>query len=152
LCFFLFCPTVIASTLLTYTTQIDDFLQVLRKLRFSYKVAFIITTALRFIPTMEKKAQQIIEAQRARGTKFQGTNFIKRIKAYIPIMIPMIVESLRMSENLAMAMLNRGFGATPNWTVMWEIRARPVDVMASIAFLLILGLIFYIKSANYGTL
>lgn len=143
---------VISSTILTYTTPIDDFLQILRKLRVSYKIAFIITTAIRFIPTMEKKAQQIIEAQQARGAKFQDSNFVKRIKAYVPVMIPMIVESLRMSENLAMAMLNRGFGATPHWTVLQEIKAKPIDIFVSIIFLIVLSLLILMKSANYGSL
>jgi energy-coupling factor transport system permease protein len=143
---------VISSTILTFTTPIDDFLQILKKMHVSYKIAFIITTAIRFIPTMEKKAQQIIEAQRARGAKFQDSHFINRIKAYVPVMIPMIVESLRMSENLAMAMLNRGFGATPHWTVLQEIKAGPMDIVLSIFFLILLGLLILLKTANYGSL
>jgi len=143
---------VISSTILTVTTPLDDFLQILKKMHVSYKIAFIITTAIRFIPTMEKKAQQIIEAQRARGAKFHESNFVKRIKAYVPVMIPMIVESLRMSENLAMAMLNRGFGATPHWTVLQEIKARPVDIILSIIMLIVLTLLIMLKTANYGSL
>ncbi len=143
---------VIASTILTYTTSLDDFLQVLRKIKVSYKVAFIITTALRFIPTMENKAQQIIEAQRARGARFDNTGLYKRIKAYIPVMIPMIVESLRMSENLAMAMVNRGFGATSQWTVLTEIKARPIDVIVSFIFFIALAFLFFMKAAHYGNL
>lgn len=143
---------VISSTILTYTTSLDDFLQLLRKVRVSYKISFIITTAIRFIPTMENKAQQIIEAQQARGAQFDNTGLFKRIKAYIPIMIPMIVESLRMSENLAMAMLNRGFGATRQWTVLQEIKARPIDVIMSIIFLAALTFLFFIKAAHYGNL
>ncbi len=143
---------VLASTLLTYTTPIDDFLQVLRMMRISYKIAFIITTGIRFIPTMEKKAQQIIEAQRTRGAKFHDQNFIRRIKAYIPVMVPMIVESLRMSENLAMAMLNRGFGVTPNWTVMQEIKVKPVDIMATIFLVMVMAGLFYVKAADFGNL
>jgi energy-coupling factor transport system permease protein len=141
---------VIASTILTFSSPIDDFLQVLRILRFSPKVAFIITTGLRFIPTMQKKAVQIMEAQRARGADFQSGGLYKKIKSYIPVMVPMIVESIRMSENLAMAMMNRGFGATKKWTILNEFHPGWRDgVISAGLFLLLTGAVF-LKIYSYG--
>ena len=116
------------------------------------KISFILTTGMRFIPTMEKKAQQIIDAQRARGAKFHQGGLVKKIKAYIPVMIPMIVESLRMSENLAMAMLNRGFGAKKNWTVIEELNPGMRDLIITMLLLLIITGVFYAKIQGYGKL
>lgn len=143
---------VIASTLLTYTTPIDDFIHILRIMRVSHKITFVLTTGMRFVPTMEKKAHQIIEAQRVRGANFHEGNLIRKIKAYIPVMVPMIVESLRMSENLAMAMLNRGFGASKNWTIINELNMQFKDVVIIIILLIIISAIIYLKILGYGKL
>ncbi|MGD9899343.1 MAG: energy-coupling factor transporter transmembrane protein EcfT [Calditrichaceae bacterium] len=141
---------VIASTLLTYSTPIDDFIHILRLMRVSHKIAFVLTTGMRFIPTMDKKSRQIIEAQRTRGANFHEGGLVRKIKAYIPVMVPMIVESLRMSENLAMAMLNRGFGASKNWTVMDELNPGIKDAVITISLLFIITLLIYLKILGYG--
>jgi energy-coupling factor transport system permease protein len=143
---------VIASTIFTMTTPIDDLLYLLRKLRVSYKFGFVLSTGLRFIPTMEKKANQIIEAQRSRGARFRQGNMIRRIMAYIPVMVPMIVESLRMSENLAMAMVNRGFGATKNWSVVDELQPRPADYWLSVLLSLVMAGVIYLRLLGFGKL
>ncbi len=141
---------VIASTLLTYSTPIDDFIHILRMMRVSHKIAFVVTTGMRFIPTMDKKSQQIIEAQRTRGANFHEGGLVRKIKAYIPVMVPMIVESLRMSENLAMAMLNRGFGASKNWTIMDELHPGIKDAVITIVLLIVITILIYLKILGYG--
>jgi energy-coupling factor transport system permease protein len=73
---------VLASLLLTYTTPIDDFLQVSQRLKVPYVIAFIITTAVRFIPTMEQKAMMVLDAQRSRGADLGSGGLIKRIKVF----------------------------------------------------------------------
>jgi len=143
---------VIASTLFTYTTSIDHFLLILRKIRLSYKIAFILATGIRFIPTMEKKSHQIIDAQKTRGASFNTGGLLQKVRAYIPVMIPMIVESLRMSENLAMAMLNRGFGASKNWTVIEDLYPQKRDIFISVLLLFFGLLILYMKSFDMGSL
>lgn len=141
---------VIASTLLTYSTPIDDFIHILRLMRVSHKIAFVLTTGIRFIPTMDKKSRQIIDAQRTRGANFQEGGLVQKIKAYIPVMVPMIVESLRMSDNLAMAMLNRGFGASKNRTIMNELNPGWRDVIITIVLLVLMTLLIYLKYLGYG--
>ncbi|MDK2931696.1 MAG: energy-coupling factor transport system permease protein [Bacillota bacterium] len=120
---------VVASSVLTLTTPLDDFLQLLRAMRVPYEMSFIITTGIRFVPTMEKKAAMVLDAQRARGAMVETGGMIQRIKAYVPVMVPMIVDSIRMSENLACAMLNRGYGATRNWTTLRKMAMRPRDYL-----------------------
>lgn len=128
---------VVSSSILTLTTPLDDFLQLLRWFHLPYEMSFIITTGIRFIPTMEHKADMVLDAQRARGASVEAGGMIQRIRAYIPVMIPLVVDSIRMSENLACAMLNRGYGATRNWTTLRKLRLRPLDYLAILAFIAI---------------
>ena len=118
---------VLASSLFAQTTPVDDFLRLGRRLKISQKFAFIITMAVRFVPTMEGKAAQVLDAQRARGLDISEGGFFGRMRAYLTLMIPMVVDSIRMSETLAISMVNRGFGATKQSTQLEDLKMRRAD-------------------------
>jgi energy-coupling factor transport system permease protein len=143
---------VIASTIVTYSTPIEDILQFLKKMKMPYQLAFVIATGIRFIPTMQKKSEMIQEAQKARGTEVGTGGIIKSIKSYIPVLIPMIVDSLRMSDNLAIAMLNRGFGAVKTSTNLYEIKMKNKDYMLCAVELIIFFAAVWARSIKIGAL
>lgn len=136
---------VIASSVLTLTTSIDDFMLLLNRLKVPQEISFMITTALRFIPTLDKKRSLILEAQRARGAKIKDQGTLGRIRAYIPIMVPLFVNSILISENLAKSMLNRGYGYTRSVTPMREIRFRTADYVICLFFMLAIAGSFYLR-------
>ncbi len=143
---------VLASTVVTFTTQIEDILQLFKKMKMPYQLAFVITTGIRFIPTMQKKAEMIQEAQIVRGAEIGSGGMIKKIKSFIPILIPMIVNSLRMSDNLAVAMLNRGFGAMKSTTDLDEIKMKVIDYVITLTIILILISALWARNHNFGVL
>ncbi len=131
---------ILASSMLTLTTPIDDFMLFLNQLRVPMEITFMITTALRFIPTLDKKRLLILEAQRARGAKIDDKGSIGRIKAYIPIMVPLFVNSILIAEDLAKGMLNRGYGFTRTMTNMRDLHFTIRDYfIMSLLFLIIVG-------------
>ena len=134
---------VLASLLFAHTTPVDDFIRLARRLRISHKFAFIITTAVRFIPTMEGKAGQVRDAQRARGVDLSEGGFVGRLRAYLTLMIPMVVDSIRMSEALAISMVNRGFGATQESTQLDVLKMKGIDylVVTAVSVLLLIGVV-----------
>lgn len=143
---------VLASTIITFSTPIEDILQFLKKMKVPHQLAFVIATGIRFIPTMQKKSEMIREAQQARGADIGSGGIIKSIKSYIPILIPMIVDSLRMSDNLAIAMLNRGFGAMKTTTNLYEIKMNMRDYVICTFEILLLIVVLWTKSLNMGDL
>ena len=118
---------MIASSVLTLTTSLDDFIQFFHKLKVPAEISMMLTTAIRFIPTLDKKRKQIIEAQKARGTRFNEKGITGSIGSYLPIMIPLFINSILMANSLSMAMLNRGYGLSRTWTSMKEIAFAPRD-------------------------
>jgi energy-coupling factor transport system permease protein len=136
---------VIASSMLTLTTPIDDFMLLLNRLRVPQEISFMITTAIRFIPTLDKKRLLILEAQRARGGIINDRSIIGRIRAYIPIMVPLFINSILLGDNLAKGMLNRGYGYTRTITQVREIRFSKVDYGMLFLFLLIIMFSFYLR-------
>lgn len=143
---------VITSTIVTYTTPIEDILQLLKKIKIPHQFAFIIATGIRFIPTMQKKSEMIQEAQKARGAEIGKGGFIKNIGSYITVLIPLIVDSLRMADNLAIAMLNRGFGAMKTTTDLNEIKMKTKDYLICFTEVIFIVIAFWVKSNNIGGL
>lgn len=100
------------SLFLTYTTTpialtdaIESLLSPLRVLHLPvHEFAMMMSIALRFIPTLMEETAKIMNAQKARGVDFSSGGLIKRAKALIPILIPLIVSSFRRADELAMAM------------------------------------------------
>ncbi len=143
---------VLASTVVTFSTPIEDIIQLMQKMKMPYQLAFVIATGIRFVPTMQKKSEMIQEAQKARGTEFGNKGLIGNIKSYIPVLIPMIVDSIRMSENLAISMLNRGFGTYKSATNLHEIKMMKKDYAICLAELIILIAAIWANTENVGVL
>ena len=105
---------IVAGGLLTYTTtptQLTAGLEsIFSPLKFIglgegvHTLAMMMTIALRFIPTLIEESQKIIAAQRSRGADFESGSFAKRIKALVPVLIPLLISSVRRAMELADAM------------------------------------------------
>ncbi|MEL0627394.1 energy-coupling factor transporter transmembrane component T [Salinibacterium amurskyense] len=143
---------VMLTTLLLLVTPIDDFVAAMRQAHIPHFIVFIVMTALRFIPTMQHRADQVLDAQRARGARIDRGGLISRVRAYIPIMVPLLTSGIRMSDDLAAAMINRGYGATKRPTALLTLRASPVDfVVVALAFLA-LGSLVWLRIIGLWTL
>ena len=115
---------VIGSALLTLTTTpvsltdgIESLLKPLTWIKFPvHALALIMSIALRFIPTLIDETNRIIAAQKARGADFESGNLFKRVKAMVPILIPLLISAFRRAEELGDAMDARCYTNSPNRT------------------------------------
>jgi len=110
------------------TTSPDHLGLALEQTRVPYELVFAFTTAVRFVPVLAEEAQTIMDAQKARGLELEKGNFLKRIRNYIPILIPLIVSAIRRSLELAEAMESRAWGATKNRTNLYVLKMHKGDV------------------------
>ncbi len=103
---------VICSSMLTYTTTpvsltdgIESILTPLKWVKFPvHALALIMSIALRMIPTLMEETERIKNAQTARGANFESGNLFKRIKAFIPVLIPLLLSAFRRADELSDAM------------------------------------------------
>lgn len=134
---------------LDLTDSLESILSPLKKIKVPvHEFAMIMTIALRFIPTLLEETQRIISAQKARGADLDSGNLLKRIKALIPVLIPLFVSSFRRADELAEAMECRCYRGGEGRTRM-KIRktsARDYAVLA-VSVLLCAG-IFVLNSFN----
>ena len=109
------------------TTSPDHLGLALEHSRVPYEFAFAFTTAVRFVPVLAEEAQTIMDAQKARGLELEKGGILKRIRNYVPVLIPLIVSAIRRSLELAEAMESRAWGATKKRTNLYALRLHQGD-------------------------
>ena len=137
---------VSVAGLLTATTApvaladgIEDLLSPLKMLRFpAHELAMMMTIALRFIPTLHEEAQKIARAQAARGADFSEGGFLRRVRAVMPVLVPLTIGAFRRADELAEAMESRGYRGGEGRTRYRELRFRVRDALALTAAALML--------------
>lgn len=141
---------VLISSVLTYTTSPTDLTDGIERLLKPlsifhiqvHEIAMMMTIALRFIPTLLEETDKIMSAQKARGADFESGNLINRIKALIPILIPLFVSAFRRAFDLAMAMESRCYCGGEGRTRMKVLKYSKYDFTAfGVAAVVFVGVI-----------
>jgi len=127
------------------TTSPDNLSLALEKARIPFEFNFAFITAIRFVPVLADEAQSIMDAQRSRGLELDRGSFLVRIRKYIPVLLPLIINSIRRSLELAEAMESRAFGATKERTNLYQLRMGSRDYAALMVTLVALMLVLYVK-------
>ena len=137
---------IIISSVLTFTTSPTDLTDALERLMKPlnhlhvkvHEIAMMMTIALRFVPTLLEETDKIMSAQKARGADMESGNLIQRIKALIPVLIPLFVSAFRRAYDLATAMECRCYQGGDGRTRMKSLHFSRLDAFAAVASVLIL--------------
>lgn len=144
---------MIIAPLMVMTTPLPEFMVALVKLKVPYRFAFIMTTALSLLPSIQTHASIIQQAQLCRGiTDFETKNLFTKLKAMAGLLVPLILGAFRDSQTLDVAMSSRAFGAPVKRTFLLESHLIMADyiILVSAFFLLATGI--YLRIRGYGTL
>ena len=133
---------IIASSILTYTTVPTMLTDAIEKLLSPLKlfkvpvhtIAMMMTLALRFIPTLIEEIEKITNAQKARGADFESGKLADRVKAVVPILIPLFVSSFRRAYELAFAMSCRCYTGGEGRTRMKQMKLHMRDGFGAVYF------------------
>ena len=103
--------TIPMALLFILTTDPSEFASSLNKIGVSYKVAYTVSIALRYIPDVQRDYKDISFAQQARGIDLSSKEKLsKRIKNSAAILMPLIFSSLERIDKISLAMELRAFG------------------------------------------
>lgn len=146
------------SIFLTYTTTpialtdaIESLLSPLRLIRFpAHEFAMMMSIALRFIPTLMEETAKIMNAQKARGVDFSSGGLVKRAKSLVPILIPLILSSVRRADELAMAMECRCYRGGKGRTKMTVPHLRIGDFAALVCMVAFGAALVYLNHRGIG--
>ncbi len=152
-CIVMVCRIVLlisGTSLLTYTTSPIDLTDAMERLmkplsviRFPvHEMAMMMTIALRFIPTLVEETDKIINAQKSRGALLDSGTFLERVKALVPILIPLFISAFRRADELATAMESRCYSGGEGRTRLKQLKITKQDILTSLVCVLFFALIF----------
>jgi|YelNatPaOPRAMG01_1025707.scaffolds.fasta_scaffold14075_3 energy-coupling factor transport system permease protein len=141
-----FIAIVSATSLFFVTTSPDELEYVMRWFHLPRDFVFAFVTAVRFVPVLMLDLTQIIDAQKSRGLELDKGGPIQRLRNLVPVLIPLIVNALVRSGELAEAMEARGYGAVKKPTSLYRLKFSRRDhiglalvVVSWVGLLLALG-------------
>ncbi len=129
---------IMGTSLLTLTTSpieltggIERLLSPFRKIGVpSHEIAMMMSIALRFIPTLMEETDKIIKAQTSRGADFESGSILHRVKAMVPILVPLFISAFRRADELAVAMECRCYNGGSERTSLREFAFHKADLAA----------------------
>lgn len=147
---------MLISSVLTYTTTPTDLTYAMERLMSPLKIlrikpheiALMMSVALRFIPVLLIESDRIMNAQKSRGADMESGNLFKRVRSFIPVIIPLFVSSIRHANDLAIAMECRCYNGSEGRTRMRVQRFKLFDFVAFLftafvtAGVVLLGILF----------
>ena len=141
------------SVLISFTTSpleltdsIESLLSPLKRIKVPvHEFAMMMSIALRFIPTLIEETDKIMSAQKARGADMESGGLVRRVKALIPILIPLFVSSFRRAYDLAMAMECRCYRGGEGRTRMKQLTLRWSDWFAMLLIGAVIALLIVLN-------
>lgn len=151
---FRFLFLILMTSLLTLTTTpieitdgLETLLNPLKRVRFPvHEMALMMSISLRFIPTLMEETDKIMKAQMARGVEFSSGPIKDRVKAVIPLLIPLFVSSFKRAEELAIAMEARGYRGGEGRTKYRQLNWKPTDTLYLLLLVIVAILLFLFRS------
>jgi energy-coupling factor transport system permease protein len=144
---------ILVTSLLTLTTtpiEITDGLETLlaplKKVNFPvHELALMMSISLRFIPTLMQETDKIMKAQSARGVEYSSGPVKERIKAIVPLLIPLFIGSFKRAEELAVAMEARGYRGGEGRTKYRQLKWGYADSIMILFLAVVTGLLIVLR-------
>ncbi|MFX1259049.1 MAG: energy-coupling factor transporter transmembrane component T family protein [Promethearchaeota archaeon] len=139
------CIMITAFSIFFLTVHPNELALSLVSMKVPYPYAFSFSLAFRFVPTIAWEAQNIIEAQQSRGYEIQQRGLINQIKNLFPLLVPLIICSIKRAFNVAEALESRAFGSIKERTYYYTIKYSIKDWLFTIYLLMFLIFVIYIR-------
>lgn len=155
--FFRLVMLVVIASLMTLTTTpmamtdgIESLIKPLEKIRVpAHEIAMMMSIALRFIPTLLEETERIMKAQASRGADFDTGSLFKRVRSFIPVLVPLFVSAFKRADELAEAMEARCYRGGTGRTRLHKIKYGAIDLEATLFGILFLALVFGMRVMKF---
>ena len=145
---------ILVTSLLTLTTSpisitdgMEQLLNPLKKWKAPvHELALMMSIALRFIPTLMEETDKIMKAQMARGIDFSSGPIKDRVRAVIPLLVPLFVSAFKRAEELATAMEARGYQGGEGRTKYRQLSWGTADSLLMVSLVILTGLLVLLRS------
>ena len=129
---------ILASSCLTFTTSpteltdaVERLMKPLKAVHFPvHEISMMMSLALRFVPTLLEETDKLMQAQKARGADMESGNLFRRVRALVPILVPLFVSAFRRAYDIATAMECRCYRGGAGRTRMKSLRLSARDIIS----------------------
>ena len=144
---------ILGASLLTFTTTPNKLTDGLERLLAPLKIfripvhemAMMMSIALRFIPILLDETDKIMKAQMARGADFESGGLMKKVRAMVPLFVPLFISAFRRANDLALAMEARCYHGGKGRTQMKPLRYGKEDYIAFAVIIALLAVIIVLR-------
>ncbi|MCE5038706.1 energy-coupling factor transporter transmembrane component T family protein [Staphylococcus auricularis] len=144
---------VMISTIMTLSTSPIQLTDALERLLSPLKVvklpvhqlSLMMSIALRFIPTLMEELDKIILSQKSRGSEISSGSIPNRVKAFVPLLIPLFISAFQRAEDLAIAMEVRGYNPDTERTSYRRLQFKAQDIWTLVLLVPIAVVLFGLK-------
>jgi len=126
-----------------FTTDLNQMTVGMVRAKIPYKIVFIFSSTLRFVPLLFAEVQSIIEAQRLRGMDFERMGWLKRGRVYATLAVPLMLNAMVKSQKLEVVLQSKAFSGSPNRTYFHD------STLTSVDYLIIVGFIMFFVVAMF---
>ena len=148
---------ITGTFLMTYTTSpialtdgLESLLSPLKKIKLPvHELSMMMCIALRFIPTLIEETDKIMSAQKARGADFESGKLMQRVKALIPILVPLFISAFRRADELATAMECRCYQGGEGRTKMKLLRFKRGDLISFLVGVVLVVLVVVVNQFGF---
>ena len=145
---------IAGSSILTYTTSPIELTDAIERVLMPFKfikmpvheLAMMMTIALRFIPTLIEETDRIMSAQKSRGADIDTGNLLKRVKALVPILVPLFISAFRRADDLTLAMECRCYRGGEGRTRLKQLKYKSLDLFSLIVFVSVFACVLLTNS------
>ena len=126
--FYRLMPALIMGYYLVATTTVSEFTAAMERMHVSKKIVIPLSVMFRFFPTVREEAKSISDAMRMRGIGGIGT--LKNPMAALEYrLVPMLMCSVKIGDELSAASLTRGLGSPVKRTNICQIGFHLTDLI-----------------------
>ncbi|MBE1553090.1 energy-coupling factor transporter transmembrane component T family protein [Sporosarcina limicola] len=148
-----FLVLVLMTSVLTLTTSpisitdgMEDLLGPFKRFKLPvHELALMMSISLRFIPTLMDETDKIVKAQLARGSDISTGSIKQRIRAVIPLLVPLFVSAFKRAEDLAVAMEVRGYRGGEGRTRYRQLKWHWRDTMVMALFVVLVAILLLLR-------
>ena len=121
---------LLAGLLFLSVTPLEELSNGLVLLKIPYNVAFTVSLSFRLVNVFVSSGFLIVEAQKVRGNDAAAGNIIKRLRAYAPLMVPLIINGIKKAETLTLALESKGFSPENKIDISGRYKLATADTAA----------------------
>ena len=134
---------MLAFQLVFMTTEPNELVLGLTRLRVPYKIALLFSTTFRFVPLLLEEFQTIRDTQRLRGIDLDSFGMVRKLTAMGRLLVPLITGCMSKGQAMEIALQARAFTGSAQRTQLHPGRER-LTIIETI--IIVLALLFLAAS------